>query len=189
MALADWIFKTVESGDDVVAELCDDIAVEGNKSLCFPDRSIDPVIFVHNQTLNDKPVSGAIKTFFYLKETHSYAFGGVFKYKSPDTFVLIYLDAGGEYSVGTWYSAWVEDHLSISFEAGKWYILETILDDENNETALRIKDASENVILERVEDNIIPNDWRGVGGGIGIFFDGASYADKVRFDLTKIYYP
>jgi len=192
MALSDWIFKDI-NGNDLTAALRDDMVAEGSKSLGIEVGDIEAGVIVHKQTIADKPISGAVKTYFgAIDSTYTY-YGAVFKYQDYQNFVFVQVAYDGYLVIGEYTNgermSWIEEGFGATIESGKWYILEAILNDEDDEVSVRVKDANENTIDERTYQNIISSEWKGKGGGIGLFISSIRNGWYIRYDLTKIYYP
>jgi len=186
MALADW--EVVQTPDDLVnaVELRSDKVFEGSKAL-FLATEYAPL--VHKQTMTDKPVSGAVKTYV-LFPPNTGAMAIVFKVIDQNNMLFVYLaHYGGEVGIETLINGTSDNpyyaNTGVSLESDVWYIVEAICDDENNTITIRVKDTDENILLEHAIPNAIPAELKGKGGGIGI--DGTR--EGIYIDLTKIYYP
>ena len=190
MALSEWHQWTAPTGDLRELYLTSQYKYEGMRCL-YVDA--DEHFLIHNQTLEDNPVSGAVKTAFLGVDGYSYFVGHVFKYVKdgnalvvgvygyPNDIVCIEVY---NYTDGIYDSIhYTETDVVVAPET--WYISEVICDDPNNQITVRIKDADENVLYETTIGNIIPSDKKGVSGGIGLEF----WAEKTYVDLTKLYYP
>lgn len=188
MAVSDWEIKD-KNGNTEEVELQTDYVFEGEHSVRFLIGDGDNATAIHKQTITDAPISGALKTAVLHENAEGYFFGAVFKYQDYRNYLRVLLNNGGECSIhkvvnGSASEIAFED-LGVRMDSGTWYIYEVVCDDENNTITVRLKDADENVLAETSFSNIIPSEFKGVGGGIGLFEE----ADRYWFDLTKIYYP